>query len=87
MRSLSATSAADALRAWAELTPYIVYGDDRIDGALTGFHGEASFFLFTDKRPVAADDRCFITCLDASGQGSYYLVRAVQPTFTIELEE
>jgi len=87
MRSLSATSAADALRAYAEVTPRLVYGDGRIEGALEGFHGEAYFFLFTDKRPVAADERCFITCLDASGHGSYYLVKAVKPTFTILLEE
>ena len=87
MRSLSAASAADALRAYAELTPRLVYGDNRIEGALEGFHGEAFFFLFTDKRPVAADDRCFITCLDASGQGRYYLVRAAEETFTILLEE
>lgn len=87
MRSLSATSAADALRAYAELEPLLVYTQDRIEGALEGFHGEAYFFLFTDKHPLAADDRCFITCLDASGQGSYYLVKAVKPAFTILLEE
>lgn len=87
MRSLTASSAADALRVYAELTPHLAYEDDRIEGALEGFHGEAFFFLFTDRRPVAADDRCFITCLDASGHGSYYLVKAVKPTFTILLEE
>lgn len=87
MRSLSATSAADALRVYAELIPHLDYGDGRIAGSLEGFHGEAYFFLFTDKRPVSADDHCRITCLDASGQGSYYLVKVVSPSFTILLEE
>lgn len=86
LRNLTASQAADAVYVYEEMTPYLTYYNDKIIGTIDNFHGEGYFYLRTDAKPVSADENCTISCLDADGEGHYYLVHATAPEFTILLK-
>lgn len=86
LRYLTASQAADAVYAYDDAVPCITYSEDKIICSVDHFHGEAYFYLRTDETPVAADDSCTVTRLDAEGEGHYYLVHAKTPQFTILLK-
>lgn len=86
LRQLTASQAADAVYAYEDAKPYLTYEEDKILCTVDNFHGENYFYLRTDGEPVAADENCTVTCLDADGEGHYYLVCAKAPQVTILLK-
>lgn len=86
LRQLTASQAADAVCAYEDAVPYLTYYEDKIVCTVDNFHGENYFYLRTDAEPVAADENCTVTCLDADGEGHYYLVCAKEPRFTVLLK-
>lgn len=86
LRYMTASQAADAVRTYEDAVPYISYSGKEIVCTVDNFHGEAYFYLRTDKTPVAADSNCTVSCLDGEGDGHYYVVCARSPQFTIQLK-
>lgn len=86
LRQLTASQAADAVHAYEDAKPYLTYEEDKILCTVDNFHGEVYFYLRTDAEPVAADENCTVTCLDADGEGHYYVVCAKSPKVTILLK-
>lgn len=83
IRALKAVEAADAVKVSEELEVNIQYEENMIYGECNNFHGEAFFFLRTDKKPKTIDESCTI---EAVGESDYYMVTAKEPIFSIELE-
>lgn len=87
LRSLKASEAADALKTYVEIEPFLVYEDTQIRGSVDHFPGEAWFFLKTDRKPIAANDACRIMPMDEKEGRGFYLVQVKQAEFSILLEE
>lgn len=87
LRGLKAIDAAEALRVYDASEIKTVINEDRIHGVISGFRGEAFFYLYTDKYPVAENENCKITAIGGNNGDRYYLVEAAAPEFTIILEE
>ncbi|MDO5517225.1 MAG: DUF2194 domain-containing protein, partial [Clostridium sp.] len=84
IRPLTVSAAADAVEIYEKLKVKLRYYDDHIDGQCDNFFGEAYFYLKTDKKPVAADDKCEVSKVGENSD-KYYLVKAKSPEFKIEL--
>lgn len=86
IRSLTAAQAADAVKVYDKLEIGLEYSDNRIEGALDNFYGEAYFYLRTAKAPIAANDSCEIKIVDEKNGLYYYLVKITEPKFVIKLK-
>lgn len=86
IRSLTAVQAADAVKIYDELEIALDYSDEKIEGAVDHFYGEAYLYLRTDKKPVVADESCKIQIIDEQNGVYYYIVKVTKPQFTIKLK-
>lgn len=85
LRSLSASEAADALKAYDEVVPRLDIREDEIEGSLENFCGESFFYLKTDKDPQAVDESCTVEKIDGKNGSLYYLVTVKEANFRIKL--
>lgn len=85
LRPLSASDAADALQVYEEVIPHLKIGENEIQGSLENFHGEAFFYLKTEKNPWTTDDSCTVEKIDAKDGSLYYLVTVKEANFRIKL--
>ena len=84
IRPLRATEAADAVEIYEMLDVNLKYHEDYIEGQCDNFYGEAFFYLKTDKKPIASDDKCEISKVGGNSD-KYYFVKIKSPQFKIQL--
>lgn len=85
LRPLTASDAADALKIADAAEVSLEISEDRIEGICYNYYGEVTFFLRSEKRPLAASDGCKITPLTNLYNTDYYSVTISEPAFTIKL--
>lgn len=87
LRPLTASQAADAVKAATELEVVMTVSEGRVFGKANGFYGE-SYCCFKSKQiPFADNDSCEVTPISYSYGGEYYLVKILKPEFSFYLEE
>lgn len=86
LRPATATESGAALNIKENVRAAINYGAEGVSGALSGFYGNASFYLRTEKEPEEINDSCRISKVSKSGSGYYYLVEVQEAKFSFRLK-
>ena len=87
LRPLTASQAADAVKAATELQVVMNVSEGRVFGKANGFYGEGYCCFKSKQIPFADNDSCEVTPISYSYGGEYYLVKILKPEFSFYLEE
>lgn len=85
LKALTASDASDALKIAEAVEVALTVSEDRIEGICYNYYGETTFFLKSEKRPMAASDGCKIAPVTNLYDTDYYSVTVSEPVFTITL--
>lgn len=85
LRALTASEAADAMKIIDALELELLVSGDSMEGTCYNFYGETSFFLKSERKPMAASAGCSIVPVTELYDTDYYFVTISVPSFTITL--